>query len=75
MTMADGCLEVLDDLERYLDGECPPRLAEVISRHLADCGPCLTRSDFERSLRTLVARHCRDQAPPGLLDRVLEQLR
>ncbi|CAN5913232.1 hypothetical protein BH23ACT10_BH23ACT10_09570 [soil metagenome] len=73
--MTDDCLEVLDDIERYIDGECPADLAEVISRHLADCGPCLHRSDFERSLRALVARHCRDQAPPGLLDRVLEQLR
>jgi anti-sigma factor (TIGR02949 family) len=75
MTMADGCLEVLDELERYLDGECPSQVAEVISRHLADCSPCLSRSDFERSLRSLVARYCRDEAPPGLLDRVLEQLR
>lgn len=73
--MTDDCLEVLDDIERYLDGECPADVAAVISRHLADCSPCLYRSDFERSLRALVARNCRDQAPPGLLDRVLEQLR
>ena len=73
--MADACLEVLDELERYIDGECPAELAETISRHLADCTPCLYRSDFERSLRTLVARYCRDEAPPGLLGRVLEQLR
>lgn len=73
--MTDGCLEALDELERYLDGECPAELAEVVSRHLADCGPCLSRSDFERSVRALLARNCRDQAPPGLLDRVLEQLR
>ncbi len=73
--MADGCREVLDDLERYLDGECPSQLAAVITRHLADCDPCLSRSDFERSLRAIVARHCREAAPSDLLDRVLEQLR
>ncbi len=75
MTMADGCREVLDELERYLDGECPSQVAMAITRHLADCEPCLSRSDFERSLRTLVAEHCRDAAPSDLLDRVLQNLR
>ena len=74
MTMADSCREVLDDLERYLDGECSDRLEAVISRHLADCTPCLSRSDFERALRELVARHCQGSAPAGLVDRVVERL-
>jgi len=72
--MADGCREVLDDLERYLDGECSDELAVVIADHLSDCPPCLSRSDFERALRDLVARHCRDTAPPDLLDRVRSRL-
>lgn len=75
MTMADGCREVLDDLERYLDGECPNDLEAAIAGHLADCTPCLSRSDFERAVRELVARHCNDVAPAGLVDRVLGQLR
>jgi mycothiol system anti-sigma-R factor len=75
MPMADGCREVLDDLERYLDGECPDQLEAVIAEHLADCPPCLSRSDFERALRDLVARQCRDTAPSSLLDRVLGELR
>lgn len=73
--MADSCREVLDDLERYLDGECPDQLAAVIADHLADCLPCLSRSDFERALRDLVARRCRDTAPADLLGRVRSQLR
>lgn len=74
MTVDDGCREVLEDLERYLDGECPAELEAAIARHLADCDPCLSRSDFEVSLRELIARHCRDTAPVGLVDRVLQQL-
>jgi len=73
--MADSCREVLDDLERYLDGECSGQLSAVIADHLADCPPCLSRSDFERALRDLVARHCRDTAPADLLERVRSQLR
>ena len=73
--MADGCREVLDDLERYIDGECPDRLAGVIADHLADCPPCLSRSDFERALRDLVASKCRDTAPADLVERVLSRLR
>lgn len=73
--MAERCREVLDDLERYLDGECPDRVEVVIAEHLADCPPCLHRSDFERALRDIVARNCRDAAPSGLLDSVMGQLR
>ena len=74
MTVDDGCRKVLEHLERYLDGECPERLEAAIAEHLADCGPCLSRSDFEITLRHVVARHCHDAAPPDLIDRVLRQL-
>lgn len=72
--MDPDCREVLHDLEQYLDGECPDRFEAAITRHLADCSPCLSRSDFERALRAVIARHCRETAPPGLLDRVLARL-
>lgn len=73
--MDPNCREILDDLERYVDGECPDQFEARIARHLADCPPCLSRSDFERALRALVARHCREPAPAGLLNRVLAVLR
>lgn len=72
--MEPECQEVLDDLARYLDRECPDNLEAVINEHLADCPPCLRRADFERRLRALLANHCRQPAPPGLLDRVLTSL-
>jgi anti-sigma factor (TIGR02949 family) len=70
-----SCREVLRDLERYVDGECSDQFQAAIARHLADCPPCLSRSDFERALRALVARYCREPAPPWLLNDVLQLLR
>lgn len=72
--MNDDCHEVLQRLERYLDGECPPDLEMVVAAHLQDCPPCLGRSDFERRLRAMIARKCKDAAPEGLIDRVAERL-
>lgn len=74
VTVDGECREVLHELETYLDGECPDRVEAVVARHLADCEPCLNRSDFERSLRAIVARHCREAAPGDLVDRILGQL-
>lgn len=73
--MDPNCRDVLEDLERYVDGECPDQFEAMIARHLADCPPCLSRSDFERALRALIARHCREAAPADLLNRVLAALR
>ena len=70
----EDCREVLDNLEQYLDGECPADLEAAIADHLSDCSPCLHRTDFERALSALIARHCRDTAPAGLLDRVIDRL-
>jgi anti-sigma factor (TIGR02949 family) len=75
MAVKDSCRQALEELDRYLDGECPVELETAIARHLADCEPCLSRSDFEIALRAVIARHCRQAAPAGLLDRVLQRLR
>lgn len=69
------CGEVLADLDRYLDGECGEGLAAAVQRHLGDCPPCLDRADFEKGLRELIAAKCRDAAPSGLVDRIIDGLR
>ena len=66
----DECREILGDLARYLDGECQPDLEHVVTAHLAACPPCTNRADFERHIRSLVARCCREQAPPDVLYRL-----
>jgi anti-sigma factor (TIGR02949 family) len=73
--LRNRCRDALDDLERYLDHECGPELEAAIRTHLGDCPPCLDRAGFERELRAIVARCCRDAAPSGLLDRVIADLR
>jgi mycothiol system anti-sigma-R factor len=73
--MKDECRDALDELELYLDDECGPDLESTIRAHLGDCPPCLNRADFERELRVIVAKRCKDAAPSGLLDRVIADLR
>lgn len=72
--MKERCRDMLDELDTYLDGECGEGLEEKVREHLEDCPPCLDRADFLRELRSLIAAKCREPAPSGLLDRVLEGL-
>lgn len=73
--MLEDCREVLAELEIYLDGECSHDLEALVRRHLEDCPPCWDRAEFQRELRALIAKKCKDTAPPGLLGRVVAQLR
>lgn len=73
--MDEQCRESLRRLQEYLDGECPADLEATIREHLADCPPCWDRADFEREVRAVVARNCREQAPHGLVERILADLR
>jgi len=66
------CAEVLDELQRFLDGEVGPGRVASMREHLETCFPCTHRAEFERHFRSLVRARCSDElAPPGLLDRVL----
>ncbi len=72
--MADECREILRDLAQYLDGECTVEAEHLVTRHLIDCPPCMDRADFERQLRSLLARSCRVHAPEDVLARVRARL-
>lgn len=72
--MNEPCREVLAELDVFLDGECGGDLEEAIRRHLGECPPCVDRADFQRDLRALIASKCKDAAPSGLLDRVIDNL-
>ena len=73
--MADDCREVMRDLHVFLDGECETAVERVITTHLHDCPGCENRLDFERHVRIVVSRGCRERAPEELLERILQQLR
>jgi anti-sigma factor (TIGR02949 family) len=72
--MEDDCREILHDLTVYLDGESTVEVEHLVTRHLIDCPPCMDRADFERQLRSLLARSCRVRAPQDVLDRVRARL-
>ena len=42
---------------------------------LPECGPCLAKYDLERTVKSLVARSCSEQAPNELRDKVLLRIR
>ena len=69
------CLEVLDRLYGYIDGELTEVRAEEVRRHLTNCAPCLQVSDFETAyVRFLEARTQAQLAPESLRKRVLERI-
>ena len=78
--MKDGprgidCVEALDRLYEYIDGELTPVRAEEVRLHLEKCAPCLGVSQFEKAyLRFREARGRATGAPEHLRKRVLEQL-
>lgn len=46
----------------------------ALRRELADCPPCLSAFDLQMNVQSLVALHCREQAPESLRIRISETL-
>jgi mycothiol system anti-sigma-R factor len=69
------CAEVLRDLFLFLDHEMEDATYTEIKQHLDECAPCLAKYNLEQVVKTLVARSCREPAPPTLRERVLLQIR
>ncbi|MGH9190515.1 MAG: mycothiol system anti-sigma-R factor [Acidimicrobiales bacterium] len=69
------CVEAVDMLYHYIDGELTEERRIVIRRHLDDCPPCFDAFDFEVELRTVIAHKCRESVPESLRVRVAEALR
>jgi mycothiol system anti-sigma-R factor len=69
------CQEALSTLYHYLDGELTPEKRDEIRHHLEECEPCLSAFDFEKELKALVGRCCREQnVPDSLRSRVVAAL-
>ena len=66
-----GCLEAVEDLYGYLDGEIDEEKRDLIKAHLDDCGHCLDAFGFQDDLRRLVSERCKSDMPEGLRDKVL----
>ncbi len=70
-----SCDEVLVEVEHYLHGELDAVRAEDLAEHLAECGSCLDRAEFARTLKAVVRSKCRSQAPEHLVVRIQQALR
>jgi len=68
------CVDAIDKLYEYIDGELTPEVKQKITVHLEECAPCLDEADIERAVKALVSRSCQDRAPGGLRERILGRL-
>lgn len=65
------CLDAVEDLYTYLDGEIDDAKRGLIKAHLDDCGPCLDAFGFQDDLKRLVSDGCRSELPEGFRAKVL----
>jgi len=72
--MDEHCLEAVELLYHYLDGELTDERKVQIQSHLDACPPCFEAYDFEAELRIVVRQKCRDHVPETLRLRVAAAL-
>lgn len=61
------CVEVLEHVYSYLDGEIDEAAKQEIREHLDECAPCLRQFGIEQEVKALVARCCGGDAAPATL--------
>ncbi len=69
------CSQVIHQIFTFIDNEMPQADCALIQKHLDECGPCLAKYDLERTVKSLVARSCSEQAPDELREKVLFRIR
>lgn len=70
----DQCVEALEQLYLYIDGELTEEIRLTITHHLDDCPPCFEFYGFEAELRQVISVRCRDQVPDALRQRIAAAL-
>jgi anti-sigma factor (TIGR02949 family) len=68
--MTPDCDKTLRDLQLFIDGELSADEHQHVLGHLEDCLECYQTFDFQAELKQIIARKCRTELPPGLLDRI-----
>ncbi|MFL6154658.1 MAG: mycothiol system anti-sigma-R factor [Marmoricola sp.] len=69
------CSQVIHQIFTFIDREMDEADCAVVQKHLDECGPCLAKYDLERTVKSLVARSCSEQAPNELREKVLVRIR
>ena len=75
MSEKKDCSEVIHQIFVFIDDELDQATCGEIQQHLDECGPCLKEYDLERTVKSLVARSCSEQAPDELREKVLMRIR
>lgn len=65
-----GCIEAIEALYAYLDGELDDASADDFERHMAHCRSCYSRTQVERALSERMQRENRAKAPAELESRL-----
>ena len=68
------CLDLLDGLSDYLDGEAPGELCAEIERHLAECHKCRIVVDTLRKTVTLYHQLPQPEMPAQARERLYKRL-
>ena len=69
------CIEVLERIYAYLDGELDDSNRWKVRQHLDECGPCLREYGLEDAVKRLIRKHCGcDPAPADLRAKVLVRI-
>jgi anti-sigma factor (TIGR02949 family) len=65
-----GCLEAIEWLYAWLDGELESDSIEQLEHHLEHCQSCYTRHEMERALTARIKETSGEKTPPSLQDRL-----
>jgi anti-sigma factor (TIGR02949 family) len=71
-----NCHEALELLQEFLRQELTPEVEAALTRHLAECRPCLRHQEFERNFLEALERAVgRERCPESVRERILDGLR
>jgi len=65
-----NCLEAIENVYAYLDGELDPEDAKRFEHHLEHCRSCYTRREFENALSKRLQKSGNDPVPKTLQSRL-----
>jgi len=71
-----GCLEAIEWLYAWLDGELDQGSVEQLEHHLQHCKSCYSRNEMERALTQRIKETSDEKTPPTLqkrLDKLLDE--
>ena len=75
MSHKKDCSEVIHQMLVFIDNELDQASCGDIEQHLEECGPCLREYNLERTVKSLVARSCKEAAPEELRAKVMMRIR